>query len=137
MKLVIDANMAIAALIRDSKARQLILSGSFELSSPNFILQEIYKYEKDICKKAGLAKDDFELLIALVFERVTIIPRQDYEAQMHMAGKIMKQDIKDVPYVACYLALKCNAIWTSDPDFDGKKGIKIVTTAALLEMQGG
>ena len=36
MKLVIDANIIVAALIRDSKARQVIISKKLELVSPNF-----------------------------------------------------------------------------------------------------
>ena len=45
----------------------------------------------------------------------------------------MKDDIKDIPYVACFLAKKCDAIWTNDTDFWGKPGIKAVDTADLLK----
>lgn len=133
MKLIIDANIIVAALIRDSKARQVIVSGEFELFSPDFILEEVYKYKEYICSKSGLVKEEFELLIALVFEHVTIIPSQSYGSKIGDA-KVIMADANDVPYVACYWALECEAIWTSDKDFEGKKGIKTTTTAELLKL---
>lgn len=133
MKLAIDANIIVAALVRNSKARDVIVSGKFELVSPDFVLQEVYKYEDYICSKSGLLKEEFELLVSFVFEHVTIAPGQSYGHKIVEANKLI-EDIKDVPYVACYLALECYAIWTSDLDFKGKKGIKTVTTADLLRL---
>ncbi len=133
MKLVIDANIIVAALVRNSKARDIIVSGKFELVSPDFVLQEVYKYEDYICSKSGLLKEEFELLISLVFEHVTIFPGRSYRHKIVEANNLI-EDIKDVPYVACYLALECYAIWTSDLDFKGKKDIKTVTTADLLRL---
>ncbi len=133
MRLVIDANIIVAALVRNSKARDIIVSGKFELVSPDFVLQEVYKYEDYICSKSGLLKEEFELLISLVFEHVTISPGRSYRHKIVEANNLI-EDIKDVPYVACYLALECYAIWTSDLDFKGKKDIKTVTTADLLRL---
>ncbi len=135
MKLVIDANIIVAALIRESITRKVIGSGKFELFSPDFILEEVYKYKDYICSKSGLLKEEFELVMALVFEQVTIIPKESYESKIGDAKKVI-EDIKDVPYVACYLALKCDAIWTSDKDFEGKKGIITKTTDELLKLIG-
>ncbi|MCS4541250.1 MAG: PIN domain-containing protein [Euryarchaeota archaeon] len=134
MKIVIDANMIIAALVKDSKAREIIMSNKFEFVSPDFVFDEIYKYESEICEKAGLTKDEFELLMALIFEKITIITADEYEAYKENAKAIMKEDVKDVPYVACYLALNCNSIWTNDPDYEGKKEIRVFSTAELLKL---
>lgn len=134
MKIVIDANMIIAALVRDSKAREIIMSDKFEFASPDFVLDEIYKYENEICEKAGLSKIEFELLMSLIFQKISIINVDYYENYKENAKEIMKEDIKDVPYVASYLALKCDGIWTTDPDFEGKEGIRIFSTAELLRL---
>ena len=37
MILVIDANSVISALLKDSKARQIIVSGKFSLVTPEFL----------------------------------------------------------------------------------------------------
>ncbi len=34
--LIVDANIVIAALLKDSKTRQIIVSGKFELASPDY-----------------------------------------------------------------------------------------------------
>ena len=73
------------------------------------------------------------MLITLIFEHVTTVPEQSYKSRIGEAKKVI-EDVKDVPYIACYLALKCDAIWTSDSDFEGKKGIKTITTAELLKL---
>ena len=131
MKLVIDTNIVISALIKDGNTREIIVSGKFELVSPDFVLEETYKYEGYICEKAGLTKDEFELLMALIFQKITVVPSNEYEARKGTAKKIMKQDIKDVPYVACYLALKCDGIWTNDDDYEDVKEIEVVSTSEL------
>lgn len=110
MKIVIDANMVIAALVKGSAARKIIINGKFEFVSPDFVIDEIRKYENEICEKAGLDREGFELLMVLIFGKITIIAADEYKAHMENAGKLMREDIKDVPYVACCLALKCDGI---------------------------
>ncbi len=74
--------------------------------------------------------------MALIFEKITIVPASDYEAFKENASLMMKEDAKDVPYVACYIALKCNGIWANDPDYKGKEEIRTFSTAELLESMG-
>jgi predicted nucleic acid-binding protein len=133
MKLVVDANIIIAALIKSGAARRIILSDKLLFLSPDFIIDETYKYREYICSKSGLDDDQFDLLMSLLFMQIDIIPLEEYKAQIRPASKIMKDDIKDIPYVACFLAKKCDAIWTNDTDFWDKPGIKAVDTADLLK----
>ena len=65
MQIVIDTNMIIAALIKDSKAREIITSDKFEFVSPDFVLDEIYKYENYICEKAELSKEELQEAVKL------------------------------------------------------------------------
>ena len=109
------------------------MNNKFEFASPDYVFDEIYKYEYEICGKAGLTKDEFELLMTLLFQKISIITADEYEAYKEEAKEIMKEDPKDVPYVACYLALKCDGVWTNDPDYEGK-GIKIFSTSGLLKL---
>ena len=132
MNLVIDANMIIAALIKNGAARQIILSDKFRFVSPDFIFDEIYKHREYICDKSKMDHKDFDLIMLLLFQQIDIIPFDDYRSSIGPASTIMMDDIKDIPYVACCLALKCNGIWTDDSDFQNKAGIKIVDTADLL-----
>lgn len=134
MKVIVDTNMVMAALIKDSKTRKILVSGEFEFFSPEFVLEEIEKYKVLIREKSGLSKEELELLISLVFEDIKIIPSSDYETHKEAAIKIMEEDVKDAPYVACYLALKCDGIWTNDQDYEGKEGVRIFGTEQLLSL---
>lgn len=137
MKIVVDANIAISALIKDSKTREIMLSTRFDLVSPDFILEEIAKYSDYIGRKAGISRKELDLLMTLIFQSVTVIPAEDYESCKDKALSIMKDDIRDVPYVACYLALGCDGIWTNDSDYEGKRGIRILSTGDMLRLMKG
>jgi predicted nucleic acid-binding protein len=132
MILVVDANIVIAALIRNGKSREILLSGKFKFVAPDFVKEETLKYLDYIKKKTGMSKDDLNLLVVLVFQEIQTIPQSDYETEIDKAKGLMKEDIKDSPYVACYLALKCDGIWTNDPDYVGKEGVKVYTTEYLM-----
>lgn len=134
MRVVVDANMVMAALIKESKAREVLESGMFGFFSPEFILEEVDKYKGLILEKSGLGEEEFELLTSMVFKNIKIVPASGYEAFKEAAAEIIKEDVKDAPYVACYLALKCDGIWTNDPDYKGKEGVKIFSTKQLLNL---
>ncbi len=54
MKLVIDANVVISALIADSKTRELVVTLEPDLSTFSFVHNEIGDYEDLIVEKSGM-----------------------------------------------------------------------------------
>lgn len=131
MKIVVDANMVIAALVKESKAREVLFSKKLQFVSPEFVLQEIEKYKEELRNKIGIDAARFELLLKLIFQNISIIPQEEYHACLEKAQDLMKEDVKDAPYVATYFALHCNSIWTNDPDFKDK-GVPLCSTKDLL-----
>lgn len=79
MKLVIDANIIISALIKDGMHRAIIQSDKFKLVSPDFIVEEIEKYLPYISKKSGLDIFDLEIILAILFQHIRVIPISEYE----------------------------------------------------------
>ncbi len=75
MILVVDANVVIAALIRNSKAREILLSGKFKFLAPDFVKEETFKYLEYVKQKSGMGEDALNLLVTLVFQEVQTIPR--------------------------------------------------------------
>ncbi len=134
MILIVDANVIIAALIKNSKAREILLSGNFKFLAPDFVKEETSKYLEYVRQKSGMEEDTLNLLVTFVFQEIQTIPIEDYEAELKNAKELMKEDIKDAPYVACYLAFKCDGIWTNDSDYKGKRGIRIFGTSDLLKL---
>ena len=136
MILVVDANVVISALIKNGKAREILMGGEFQFVAPEFLKDEVSKYANYIERKSGLTGVELRLLTDFLFEKVKMIPHEEQRATLSKALEIMRNDVKDAPYVACYLALKCHAIWTNDTDFYDKLKIKVVTTEDLVRLFG-
>ena len=134
MKILIDTNIIIAALIKNNKAREVILSGKFEFVSPEFVLEEVNKYKKYICDKAKISSEVFDLVVNIIFEKITLVPKEEYDEFIEESREIMERDVKDIPYVSCYFAMNCNYLWTNDLDFTGKKELKLISIKELLEL---
>ena len=134
MKLVVDANVLIAALIKNGTSCEVIMSGRFTLVSPDFMSLELGNHIDLVSKKSRLSTEEVAILLTLLLKRVQTVPMSEYEGRLEEASKMMEADIDDVPYVACYLALKCDGIWTNDSDFKRTHDMRIYQTADLLKL---
>jgi len=79
MKLVIDTNNIISALIKNGISRRIIVSPVIQFITPDHTLKEISKYKETICKKAKITSNEFDILFSIIFEHITIIPKEEYE----------------------------------------------------------
>ena len=70
----------------------------------------------------------------MLLRHVRIISNSEYEAKLEEATEIMENDVRDAPYVACCLALKCDGIWTNDADYDNKTRIRAFSTSYLVKL---
>lgn len=130
MKLVVDTNRIIASLIKNSLSRRIINHPFLEFITPDYTLQELSKYEAMIRKKTKLTHEEFDLLLSLIFEKITIIPKEDYEDFLDVA-KTLIDDIDDVPFIALSLAIKIDGIWTDDAHFQTQKQFIVFRTKEL------
>ena len=83
-----------------------------------------------ICKKAKLKHNEFRLLLNLIFEHITIIPKEDYKDLLSYA-KTLIEDIYDIPFIALCLASEADSIWSDDAHFKTRKEIIIFRTKEL------
>lgn len=137
MRLVIDANILVAELIRQ-RGRELILHPAWELYIPEKQWEESC-YELDKRIKIMIKKEIFSpqtgqnlLQDSLKFAqtKIALIPFQFYSAYETIAVLRIPRDPNDWQTVA--LALFLNAgIWTNDKDFFGC-GIATWTTDTLI-----
>ncbi len=109
MKLVIDTSSIISALIKNGVSRKIIFSSLIQFVTPDYTLEEISRYESLICRKAGIDSNEFDILLGLLFERIMIIPREEYE-EFFDSSKTLIDDPCDVPFVALCLAVKADGI---------------------------
>jgi predicted nucleic acid-binding protein len=134
MRIIVDTNRIISALLKMGWTREIITSTNFEFYTIDYVLDELRKHEKYILKKAGMNEKEFELLFSLVMDNIRVIPDKKIRIHMQKATDIMKNfDLKDAPILACALAVPNEGIWTEDKDFEKQKTVKIWKTKELKE----
>ncbi|AEM57531.1 DNA-binding protein [Haloarcula hispanica N601] len=132
MKLVIDANVVISALIADSKTRELIVTLEPDLLTPAFVYEEIENYEELIVKKSGMEQDRVTQFIDLLFQYIDVVPADDfYQAIERAKEAIGDTDPDDVLYLACAIANDA-AIWSDDSDFDDQDLAETYSTIDVI-----
>jgi len=132
MKLVVDANILFAALIKEGSTAELLISDKLQLFAPEFLFTEFVKYEELILKKTHRSREEFNQFLDLLKEQITIIPKKEIIPLINKAEKI-SPDTKDTVYLALAFALKSN-IWSNDKRLkQGQEKITILSTEELIE----
>ena len=135
MRIVIDSNRVLAAMVKDSTTREILFDEFFEFLAPEHIIAETTKHKERIINASGLAEEEFEILASLIFERITIIPEAEYrEIFSELKNEIRDQN--DLPYFASAIMVNADGIWTHDEDFLEQKRVKIFTNIDMLRISG-
>jgi len=133
MKLVIDANVVISALIADSKTRELIVTLEPDLLTPAFVYDEIENYEDLIVEKSGMEPDRVAQFIDLLFQHIEVVSADDFYPAIDQADKaIGDTDPDDVLYLACAIA-RDSAIWSDDSDFAEQNLVEAYSTGDVID----
>jgi len=132
MKLVVDANILFAALIKEGSTAELLISDKLQLFAPEFLFTEFAKYEELILKKIHRSREEFDQFLDLLKEQITVIPKKEIIPFMDKAEKI-SPDPKDIVYLALAFALK-SSIWSNDKKLKkGQEEITVFSTEELIE----
>jgi putative PIN family toxin of toxin-antitoxin system len=132
MKLVVDANILFAALIKKGSTAELLISDKLQLFAPEFLFTEFTKYEELILTKTHRSHEEFNQLLEILKEQITIIPKKKIAPFIDKAEKI-SPDPKDNVYLALAFALKSN-IWSNDKRLkQGQEKITVFSTEELIE----
>ena len=135
MRLIVDTGRIIAALIKNSASRNILLSDKFEFLTVNFTRSEIEEHKQEITEKAKISEEELELVLSVLLSHVQIISDIAIESKLDGAREIMHSiDPDDVPFVAAALAVESEGIWTDDTHFDRQKRIRVFKTTALARI---
>ena len=133
MKLVVDANVVISALIADSKTRELVVTLEPDLLTPEFVYDEIESYTELIVQKSGMSPERVAQFIDLLFQYIEVVPAQEFYPHIEEAeAAIGDTDPDDVLYVACALAEDA-AVWSDDTDFDEQTRVETYSTSDVTD----
>jgi predicted nucleic acid-binding protein len=130
MKLVVDANILFAILIKQAITSEIAINSEFELFVPQYIYEEFQKYQELLREKIHRNENDFNETIILIKNIVKTIPKEEIMPYMKRA-QIICPDKKDMQYFALAIKLNC-AIWSNDKILKQQNKIKIYSTEDLI-----
>ena len=135
MKIIVDTNRIIAALIKDSVSRKILLSGKFEFLTIGVTKSEIEKYKQEIMEKAQITEEGFDQIFSLLYSRIFVVDDVVIESKMEEAKLVMdKVDPNDTPFIALALSVENDGIWSHDKHFEEQNKIRIWKTGVLFEL---
>lgn len=133
MKVVIDTNVLMASLIHDSTVRRLLVSGKAAFYLPEFALEEVEKYKRDLKEKSGYSEEEFQKLKELLLEWIIMVPKELTKKHMREAISVMENiDRKDSVFVACAFAVNADGILSFDKDFSRQKRVRCFDVKELI-----
>lgn len=133
MRLVIDTNVFMAALLSDSSVRRLLMSGKAAFFMPEFALEEVDKYKEYLKTKAGYDEEVFQALKALLMEEFVIVPKRVTAPHIRQSMKVMERiDEKDAVFIAAAIAINADGILSFDRDFLRQKMVRFFEVKDFL-----
>ena len=131
MKLIIDANILFAALIKGGLTAELIISDELKLFAPEFLLEEFFKFQNQIIEKTHRSKEDFVKFVQLLEDYITFIPQKSIIPFLEHANAF-SPDPKDSVYLALALALK-SAVWSNDKKLKEEQNyVEVLSTEDII-----
>lgn len=133
MRLIVDTNILISSLIKDSITREILLLPFMDFYLPEFALEEVEVHKTKIGKLSGLSPDEIDFFLGLLLENISIIPVQAIRPYLKEAERIIGDiDPGDIPFIALALAVDNDGIWSNDKHFKKVKKLKIWKTPELV-----
>ena len=133
MNIVIDSNILFAALLKDSKVRNIILNYEGYFIFPAYIFEELTEHMEELIKKSKLTETEFNKLLHIILRKVIIVPKEMLKPYKEKAIEIIgKIDIDDAVFFACALAYENSIIWSDDKKLKNQDKIQVLNTKEII-----
>ena len=134
MKIVVDSNTFIAALLKDSLSRKILFSKKIDFYSILAIRMDVRKYEHLLMEKSGLNSSDFDAVFNLLVSKVNFVEEDILVKFIKQAKTIMdKIDPGDSPFIAAVFAINADGVWSEDKHFESQNAVKVFKTKDLIK----
>ncbi|MBI5023608.1 MAG: PIN domain-containing protein [Candidatus Omnitrophica bacterium] len=133
MQLVVDANILLAAFLKEALTRELLLDSRLDLAAPEHLLSETRRHLRtsaSIRKRIGLPSKEIEALFLLLTQRIRVFPETSYQPAMAKALALASHR-QDAPYLALALKLEA-AVWSNDKGMKKQITVTVYSTTELL-----
>lgn len=135
-RLVVDANIAMAGLLREGLTRHLLLSSELALHAPEILWDELERNRDYLLRKSGATRAAYDLLVNLLKSKIRPIPLEVLEPKMDEALRRLGHAHRlDAPYLAAALAIN-GTLWTHDKKLAERGMVGAVTTEKVIGWVG-
>lgn len=133
MKCIIDTNILISALIKDSSTRKIICTKNWEFYYPEVSFHEVRKYKDLVLKKSGMNNKDYQEMIDKLLTKIILVPDENILPHIKESKKeLIEIDPDDVVFLACGLAETDSIIWSDDKHLKQQKQKTVFTTKEII-----
>ena len=133
MELIVDANVLLAAFLKDALTRELLLDSRLCLSAPEYLISEISRHLKrnaPLRKRIGLSSEELDELFEILTRNIKTYPKRAYASHLKEALSLAPHE-EDAPYLALALFLD-SPVWSNDQGLKNQEKVRIYTTSELL-----
>lgn len=74
MNFIVNTNVLLSALIRDSLTRQNILESKWQFYYPEISFHEVKKYKQMVMSKANLKEEEYNIILNELLKKIVLIP---------------------------------------------------------------
>jgi len=129
---VVDTNVMFSFFWKGSMVKKLLMDQDVLLFAPEFALEEINKYEKEIIRKAKITKKEFNFLREELAIAIEFIPLKDYNNYLKKSLDF-SPDENDVDFFALALKLKI-PLWSNDKLLKKQNVVRVLETKDVLKI---
>ena|SRR3989344_2270396 len=135
MILIVDTNILLAGLIKDSKVRKIIVESEWEFYYPESSFHEVRKYKDLVIEKSGMNEKEYNKLLSCFLKYIKLVSEEQIKEKIQEADKILRDiDPDDVIFLAAALSIENSKIWSDDSHLKEQKKVLVFNTKDLIRL---
>lgn len=136
MKVVLDTNVLVSALMRDGFTRTLLVHPDLDMATPEYALDEVQRHLPSLAQRMRVPVQQARLTLELLLGHMATVPHEDYRGEMRRADEILRDiDPDDAAFAALALATGL-PLWTQDKALLNCTELDTITTHQLARRLG-
>ena len=135
MKIVIDTNILLSALLRDSMTRRLLVELEHQLYYPEMSFHELRKHKDAVIERSGMNAEGYDQCLTMLLKKIDLVSDEQLKPFIKEAEKLIAhRDPDDVVFLAAALSLSSAVIWSEDKDFEAQDEVTVLRTKDAVRL---